>query len=53
MENASKNAGEMYGKLELIYNRARQANITNKHKQTQQITANEHNKQKQTLSPKT
>jgi F-type H+-transporting ATPase subunit gamma len=28
MENASKNAGEMYGKLELIYNRARQAKIT-------------------------
>jgi F-type H+-transporting ATPase subunit gamma len=28
MENASKNAGEMFGKLELIYNRARQAKIT-------------------------
>merc|ERR1712203_1291911 len=28
MENASKNANEMYAKLELIYNRARQAKIT-------------------------
>lgn len=28
MENASKNASEMLGKLELIYNRARQAKIT-------------------------
>ena len=28
MENASKNAGEMYGKVELQYNRARQAKIT-------------------------
>merc|ERR1712087_86757 len=28
MENASKNANEMYDKLELIYNRARQAKIT-------------------------
>merc|ERR1711920_189896 len=28
MENASKNASEMYEKLELIYNRARQAKIT-------------------------
>merc|ERR1711920_844204 len=28
MENASKNANEMFGKLELIYNRARQAKIT-------------------------
>mmetsp|Transcript_9810 Transcript_9810/g.16172 ORF Transcript_9810/g.16172 Transcript_9810/m.16172 type:complete len:300 (+) Transcript_9810:133-1032(+) len=28
MENASKNAGEMIGKLELQYNRARQARIT-------------------------
>lgn len=28
MENASKNAGEMYGKVELMYNRARQAKIT-------------------------
>merc|ERR1712056_33386 len=28
MENASKNAGEMFAKVELIYNRARQAKIT-------------------------
>merc|ERR1712203_897536 len=28
MENASKNAGEMLAKIELIYNRARQAKIT-------------------------
>jgi len=28
MENASKNAGEMFEKLQLIYNRARQAKIT-------------------------
>merc|ERR1712139_255939 len=28
MENASKNANEMLGKLELVYNRARQAKIT-------------------------
>lgn len=28
MENASKNAGEMHGKLELLYNKARQAKIT-------------------------
>merc|ERR1712151_601708 len=28
MENASKNAGEMYDKVSLIYNRARQAKIT-------------------------
>eukprot|EP00913_Durusdinium_trenchii_P026312 g24690.t1 len=28
MENASKNAGEMYGKVELQFNRARQAKIT-------------------------
>lgn len=28
MENASKNAGELYGKLELQYNKARQAKIT-------------------------
>merc|ERR1711879_683522 len=28
MENASKNAGEMYGKVELMFNRARQAKIT-------------------------
>jgi ATP synthase F1 gamma subunit len=28
MENASKNAGEMIGKLTLQYNRARQARIT-------------------------
>jgi len=28
MESANKNAGEMLGKIELIYNRARQAKIT-------------------------
>merc|ERR1712100_70870 len=28
MENATKNAGEMYGKVELQFNRARQAKIT-------------------------
>merc|ERR1719413_2041 len=28
MENASKNAGEMLGKISLVYNRARQAKIT-------------------------
>merc|ERR1712019_76441 len=28
MENASKNAGEMFGKVELQFNRARQAKIT-------------------------
>merc|ERR1712039_725778 len=28
MENASKNAGEIYQKVELMYNRARQAKIT-------------------------
>jgi F-type H+-transporting ATPase subunit gamma len=28
MENASKNAGEMYSKVELMFNRARQAKIT-------------------------
>jgi len=28
MENASKNAGEMFAKVELMYNRARQAKIT-------------------------
>merc|ERR1712151_1224859 len=28
MENASKNAGEMYSKVELQFNRARQAKIT-------------------------
>ena len=29
MENATKNADEMIGKLTLIYNRSRQAAITN------------------------
>jgi len=28
MENASKNAGEIIGKLNLLYNKARQARIT-------------------------
>jgi ATP synthase F1 gamma subunit len=28
MENASKNAGEVYGKLNLQYNKARQTRIT-------------------------
>jgi hypothetical protein len=29
MDNASKNAGEMIGRLQMQYNRGRQANITN------------------------